>query len=403
MRPLEGLKAIELGIWFAGPAAGMLLAECGADVIKIEPLGGGDPIRGLDLEERWGAETPPFNYMAEMVNRGKRSAAIDLRIPEGRELVYNLARTADIFVTNVRPQALDHLEMTPETISALNPRLVYGLLTGFGPNGPDKNKPAFDEVGFWARGGFLSFMGEPGGPPTHLHGAMGDLTSAVCMTNAISLALLVRERTGKGQIVDSSLLSSGMWVAGYDLHRTLFSGDDVLRETRTSAPSPLYNTYQCGDGRWVQFAMPQGDRYWRPTCLALEVPHLADDTRFNNHGKMMKSHLEAIKLLDEAFAQRPLAEWAPRFDEFQLVWAQDARLSEVVADPQVEANKYLVEVEHPGLGTYRELGLPFALRDTPTRPSGPAPEWGQHTEEVLRELDYSWEQIIELKDRSVIA
>ena len=123
MRPLEGLKAIELGIWFAGPAAGMLLAECGADVvIKIEPLGGGDPIRGLDLEERWGAETPPFNYMAEMVNRGKRSAAIDLRLAEGRELVYNLARTADIFVTNVRPQALDHLEMTPETITALNPR-----------------------------------------------------------------------------------------------------------------------------------------------------------------------------------------------------------------------------------------------------------------------------------------
>ena len=246
-------------------------------------------------------------------------------------------------------------------------------------------------------------MGEPGGPPTHLHGAMGDLTTAVCMTNAIALALFTRERTGKGQIVESSLLSSGMWVAGYDLHRTLFSGDDVLRETRTSAPSPLYNTYQCGDGRWVQFAMPQGDRYWRPTCLALEVPHLADDVRFNNHGMMMKNHLEAIKLLDEAFAKRPLAEWAPRFDEFQLVWAQDARLSEVVADPQVEANNYLVEVEHAGLGTYKEIGLPFALRDTPTHPSGAAPEWGQHTEEVLRELDYSWEQIIELKDRSVIA
>ena len=206
MRPLEGIKAIELGIWFAGPAAGMLLAECGADVIKIEPLGGGDPIRGLDLEERWGAETPPFNYMAEMVNRGKRSAAIDLRLAEGRELVYKLAKTADIFVTNVRPQALDHLEMTPETITALNPRLVYGLLTGFGPKGPDKNKPAFDEVGFWARGGFLSFMGEPVGPPTHLHGAMGDLTTAVCMTNAIALALFTRERTGKGQVVESSLL-----------------------------------------------------------------------------------------------------------------------------------------------------------------------------------------------------
>ena len=330
MRPLEGIKVVELGIWFAGPAAGMLLAECGADVIKIEPLDGGDPIRGLDLEERWGAKTPPFNYMAEMVNRGKRSAGIDLRKPEGQQLVYRLVQTADVFVTNVRPQALDHLEMTPETITALNPRLIYGLLTGFGPKGPDKNKPAFDEVGFWARGGFLSFMGEPGGPPTHLHGAMGDLTTAVCMTNAISLALFARERTGKGQIVESSLLSSGMWVAGYDLHRTLFSGEDVLRETRTSAPSPLYNTYQCGDGRWVQFSMPQGDRYWAPTCRALDIPDLASDTRFNTHGKMMKNHIDAIKLLDEAMARRPLAEWAPRFDEHQLVWAQDARLSEVV-------------------------------------------------------------------------
>ena len=135
MRPLEGIKAIELGIWFAGPAAGMLLAECGADVIKIEPLGGGDPIRGLDLEERWGAETPPFNYMAEMVNRGKRSAAIDLRLAEGRELVYKLAKTADIFVTNVRPQALDHLEMTPETITASQPETCVRPPDGFRAQG----------------------------------------------------------------------------------------------------------------------------------------------------------------------------------------------------------------------------------------------------------------------------
>ena len=191
-------------------------------------------------------------------------------------------------------------------------------------------------------------MGEPGGPPTHLHGAMGDLTAAVCMTNAIALALFARERTGKGQIVDASLLSSGMWVAGYDLHRTLFSGEDVLRETRTSAPSPLYNTYQCGDGRWVQFAMPQGDRYWGPTCIALDIPDMASDTRFNTHGKMMKNHIEAIKLLDEAMARRPLAEWAPSFDENQLVWAQDARISEVVADPQVEANNFLANVDPPG-------------------------------------------------------
>ena len=149
--------------------------------------------------------------------------------------------------------------------------------------------------------------------------------------------------------------------------------------------------------------MPQGDRYWSPTCRALDIPDLASDTRFNTHGKMMKNHIDAIKLLDEAMARRPLAEWAPRFDEHQLVWAQDARLSEVVADPQVKANNFLTEVEHPGLGTYPEIGVPFALRDTPTHPSGPAPEWGQHTEEVLRELDLSWEQIIELKDRSVIA
>ena len=277
------------------------------------------------------------------------------------------------------------------------------MLTAFGPQGPDRNKPAFDEVGFWARGGFLSFMGEPDGPPTHLHGAMGDLTTAVCMTNAIALALYSRERTGRGQVVDSSLLSTGMWVAGYDLHRTLFSGEDVLRTTRTEAPSPLYNTYRCGDGRWVQFAMPQGDRYWGPTCHALEVPALADDPRFNTHDLMMKNHLEAIKLLDSAFSKRPLAQWAPRFDEHQLVWAQDARLSEVVADPQVEANGYLTEVEHEGMGLYREIGLPFNLRGTPTHPSGPAPEWGQHTEEVLRELNYSWDRIIELKDNAVIA
>ncbi|MFQ5872537.1 MAG: CaiB/BaiF CoA transferase family protein [Dehalococcoidia bacterium] len=402
VRPLEGLKVVELGFWWAGPAAGMVLGECGADVIKVESLAGGDPLRGFAAEELHGHRTP-LNYQLELVNRNKRSMAVDLRQPEGQDIVYRLIRTSDVFVTNLRPGALERLKMDTSTLMDINPRLIYGLLTAFGPEGPDRNKPGFDEVGFWARSGFLSFMGEPEAPPTPLHGAMGDLTTAVCLVAGVAMALLVRERTGRGQVVDTSLLSSGMWVAGFDLQTTLFTGVDVLRRRRTEARSPLYNTYQCGDGRWVQFTMPQTDRFWGPMCRALEIPHLESDERYNSQEKLIQRSGEVVALFDQALARRPLKEWAPRFDQEELVWAYDARLSEVISDPQVAANRFLAEVSHPSLGALKEVGVPFRLRDTPPHPSGTAPEWGQHTEEVLQELGCSWEEILALKDSGVIS
>lgn len=401
MLPLEGLKVVELSFWFAGPAAGMLLGECGADVIKVEPLDGGDPLRGISVEERHGHPSE-VNYLLELVNRNKRSVAIDLRQDEGREAIDRLVKDADIFVTNLRPGALDRLKMTTDRLTELNPRLIYGLLTAFGPEGPDRDKGGFDEVGFWARGGFLSFMGEPDAPPTQLHGAMGDLTTAMCLVAGISMALLVRERTGKGQVVDSSLLSAGMWVSGFDLQTTLFTGDDPGRQRRTDAFSPLYNIYKCGDGRWVQFTMPQTDRFWGPVCRALGIAHLENDERYNTQEKLMDRKQEVVALFDQAFVHRPLKEWASRFDQEQLIWAHDARLSEVITDPQVAANRFLAQVPHPSLGDLKEVGVPFRLRETPPKPSGSAPEWAQHTEEVLQNAGYSWDEIIALKDRGVI-
>ena len=405
MLPLEGIKVIELCHWVLGPTCCRVLGEMGADVIKIEDPKGGDPVRGLlppnvMVEQGLGSVNPFW----EQWNGSKRAVTLDLAKETAGEVVSKLLAQADVFVTNFRPRVIDRFGLDYQSVAAINPKIIYAQATGFGSKGPDRDRAAFDDTVFWLRSGIMSTLGEPDAPPVPLRGAMGDLTSAVFLAGAIVTALFARDRSGLGQKIDISLLSTGMWVAGEDIQRRLTWGErgGNRKYARKEAPNPLRNTYQTADGKWVFFMMLQTDRYWPAVCRAIGREDLEDDPRFDSHQKRVQKHREIIALLDDILATRTLDEWAERFEEYGLVWEPETTIAEVVADPQVMANDFVAEVPHPSGDTMRLLRVPFQFSATPIGPKAPAPELGQHTEEVLLELGYDWDDLTRLKDEGVI-
>jgi crotonobetainyl-CoA:carnitine CoA-transferase CaiB-like acyl-CoA transferase len=345
-----------------------------------------------------------INPFWEQWNGSKRAVTLDLAKETAREIVGRLLGQADVLVTNFRPIVVDRFGLDYQSVAAVNPKIIYAQATGFGSKGPDRDRAAFDDTVFWLRAGIMSTLGEPDAPPVPLRGAMGDLTSAVFLAGAIVTALFARDRSGLGQKIDISLLSTGMWVAGEDVQRRLTWGErgGNRKYARKAAPNPLRNTYQTADGRWLFFMMLQTDRYWPAVCRAIGREDLQDDARFDSHQKRVQNHREMIALLDKALAARTLAEWAERFEEHGLVWEPETTIAEVVADPQVTANDLVAEVPHPSGDTMRLLRVPFQFGGTPIGPRAPAPELGQHTEEVLLELGYDWDDLTRLKDQGVI-
>lgn len=405
MLPLEGIKVIELCHWVLGPTCCRVLGEMGADVIKIEDPKGGDPVRGL-LPPNVMAEQGlgSINPFWEQWNGSKRAIVIDLSKETGREVADNLLRQADVFVTNFRPKVVDRFGLDYQGVAGINPTIIYAQATGFGPMGSDRDRAAFDDTVFWIRAGIMSTLGEPDTPPVPLRGAMGDLTSAVFLAGAIVTALFARDRSGLGQKVDISLLSTGMWVAGEDIQRRLTWGERSgnRKYARKEAPNPLRNTYQTADGKWVFFMMLQTDRYWPAVCRAIGREDLEDDSRFDSHQKRVQNHRGIIALLDEILATRTLDEWAERFEEYGLVWESETTIAEVVADPQVAVNDLVAQLPHPSGEMMQLLCLPFQFSNTPIGPRTPAPEFGQHTEEVLLELGYNWDDLAQMKEQGTI-
>jgi crotonobetainyl-CoA:carnitine CoA-transferase CaiB-like acyl-CoA transferase len=396
---LTGIKVVEVSTWFAGPTCGMWLGEWGADVVRVEPIEG-DPLRGMMQSGL--IRVAEYNWMWEMANRSKKSIAVDLGTQKGQSIVHKLVEKADVFLTNLRPSTLERAKLGYETLRNLNPRLIYANITGYGRQGPGAEWPAFDETAFWARSGIMSTMGEPGTPAVPLRGAMGDNTSGMFMLGGIVLALFARERTGKGQRVDVSLLGNGVWVAGIDVQASLVYGVDTGRRSRKTMGNPLYNTYCAKDDKWFQFQMLQTDRYWPGVCRVLERKDLLTDRRFDSHVARCKNSAAAIAILDETFVTRTRAEWTPRFDENGLVWAPAQTCTEVIEDPCVLENGYIVEYEHFTHGKLKGIRCPIQLSETQGRTPFGAPEFGQHTEEVLLEIGYAWEDIVKLKDEKVI-
>ena len=379
--PLDGIKVVELGVWVAGPAAGGILADWGADVVKIEPQAG-DPARmfgrmlGLD-----GDQSPPF----EMDNRGKRSIVLDVSTDDGRSTTLELIGNADVFITNVRPGALRGIGLDFETVAAVNPRLVYGLITGYGDAGPDADRAAYDVAAYWARAGLAHLLTRPGDTPPFQRGGMGDHTSGMTLAAAVCAALIARARTGIGQLVSTSLYRQGAYTISFDLNTFLLTGHSIAIGERESMANPCMNNYTAGDGRRFWIVGLQVDRHWGPLCRVVgRADWLTDYPRARDRAANARA---LIAELDEIFATKPLGEWAKLFaTEPDFFWSPINSIEDVVADEQFHAAGGIVYVPD-GDSSVPMVATPVDFHGTPWAPRSTAPGVGEHTEEVLAELN----------------
>jgi crotonobetainyl-CoA:carnitine CoA-transferase CaiB-like acyl-CoA transferase len=380
--PMEGVKVVELGVWVAGPAAGGILADWGADVIKIEPPTG-DPARmfgrmlGIDT-----GVSPPF----EMDNRSKRSIVLDLTTPDGQATALELLSDADVFITNVRPGALRRIGLDFESVAARNTGLVYGLITGYGETGPDADRAAYDVAAFWARAGLAHLLTRPGDTPPFQRGGMGDHTAGMTLAAAVCAALVARARTGAGQLVTTSLYRQGAYTVSFDLNTFLLTGHSIAIGQRESMGNPCMNNYTAGDGRRFWIVGLQGDRHWPALCRAVGRSDWLTDVRFDTGRSRAANAAELIAELDVIFATKPLDEWAKVFaGEPDFFWSPINSIEDVVADEQFHAAGGVVYVPDDD-SSVPMVATPADFHGTPWEPRSSAPALGEHTEEILAEL-----------------
>jgi crotonobetainyl-CoA:carnitine CoA-transferase CaiB-like acyl-CoA transferase len=394
---MDGIKVVELGFWVAGPAIGGILADWGADVVKIEPLDG-DPFRSLAWFFGMDGDNPPF----ELDNRSKRSMAIDYSTDAGREILLELIDDADVFVTNLRPGGLERAGFDYETLGPRCPRLVYASVTGYGLQGPDRDRPAYDVGAFWARAGIAAALTPDG---THLplqRGGMGDHMTAMSAVAAISAALYRRELTGQGQQVRASLLRLGMYMVGWDTNINLRTGMETVPYQPTAPPNPLIHPYRSSDGRSFWMLGLESDRHWERTCRALGHVEWVDDSRFTTIEDRLVNTTALTALLRDAIAGWPFAELTAVFDEHDVWWAPVQATHEAVHDPQALANGALVDVPVGDGSACPMVASPVDFDGTPWAVRDMAPELGQHTEMILMEMGRDWDEIEALKAAGVI-
>ncbi|MFZ9539707.1 MAG: CaiB/BaiF CoA transferase family protein, partial [Ilumatobacteraceae bacterium] len=376
-------------VWVAGPAAAGVMADWGADVVKIEPTSG-DPARSFQF--MYGGN-PPDNPVFELDNRNKRGVAVDITTDEGRDAAYRLIDDADVFVTNVRAAALQRSGFDYATLSLRNPRLIYGLITGYGLSGPDADRPGFDISAFWSRTGMAHLMTPAGNTIPTLRGGMGDHSTGVTFAGAISAALFSRERTGKGQMVTSSLLRQGVYTVGFDLNMGLRWGRHPPINNRVAARNPAVHTYQSSDGKWFFVVGVEGDRHWPPLARVVGKPELVADPRFDNIRNRAINSEELRTILDAAFATRTMDEWVRIFDtEPDMFWSPIHSPDEILNDEQLQHAGGLVDVPN-GNGTTRMIASPVDFHGTPGAQRSLAPRLGEHTREVLLEAGFSDDEI----------
>ena len=381
--PLDGVRVVELGVGVAGPGAAGILADWGADVVKIEPPAG-DPSRGF---QRMLGGDLDVNPVFELDNRGKRGIALDLSTERGLDVAHRLLASADVFLTNIRPAALDRLGLGPEAAAERYPRLVYALITGYGLDGPDAGRAAYDIAAYWARGGIAESLRVPGGPLPLQRGGMGDHSAAMTAAAMVSAALVGRARTGRGGLVSTSLLRQGAYTLGFDVNIALMWGRTLATGRREAMPNPTVNNYTAGDGRAFWIVGLEGARHWPALARAVGRPEWLTDPRFAEPIGRARNAKELIGELDAIFATRPLDDWAEAFDaEPDLFWSPVNTVEDLVSDEQFHAAGGVVEVPDE-TGGWSMLATPVDFDGQAPAPRWRAPRFGEHTREVLAELD----------------
>ena len=397
--PLEGIRVVELGLWVAGPSCAAILCDWGAEVIKIEPPDG-DPFRAW-ASSMMGADAAPLNPPFDVDNRGKRSIALNLEREEGRAIARKLVDQADVFVTNMRPRALDEFGLDYATLAKANERLVYAQITGYGPDGPSRDRAAFDVGAFWSRAGVAAMLVPPGSPLPQQRGGMGDHMTGMGASGAVCAALFARERTGKGQRIAVSLIRIGTYMMAWDVMLALRLKVPLQPYDREHAVNPIIDCYRAGDGRWFWLLLLQASRHWPDLCRAIDREDLLTDERFSGTAARRENSPELVAELDKVFATKPLAEWGDIFDRENVWWAPVNTINDVIEDPVAHEAGVFTEVDGPD-GPLSYVATPADFSDTTVGPRGVSPELGQHTEEVLLELGYDWDQIVPLKDKGAI-
>jgi crotonobetainyl-CoA:carnitine CoA-transferase CaiB-like acyl-CoA transferase len=398
---LEGVRIIQTAAMAAGPMAGRLLADWGADVICIEHIArpGMMGRRHISQFASRRVIASDINYNAQNTSRNKRSITLDLSKDDGRKIIYKLLENSDVLLTNFRMRELEKFKLEYETLSQLNPRLICAHLTGYGMKGPEMNTPGYGPMASDARSGLLHLLKATGAEPVQFPLAYADYITGMSLAMGIMTALYVREKTGEGQEVNASLFNTGVWAVSSDLAATLVTGQDRQALSRRDTGSPLMNIYETKDGRWLYLSVGEGT--WSNFCHALGQD-LEHDQRFATPESRVENHFELYDAMREAFLSKTLDEWRPRLNEAALPWAPLQKLPEVINDPQARANDFFIPLDHPVHGRIEVVANPIKLSKTKEIIRMPAPEPGQHTDEVLSEFGYSETEIAQFREQEVI-